>query len=137
MQASVGEQDGWPVYFGTIMDISARKQLELEREATYNSLPGGIAKIVIDDQFTLEEENNTFYRMLGMSEQDFKDGYLCHVYEEDRAELEATVREQVEKKKSIFVEYRIPDATGEIFMGSRRSEDELAGKAGIRFTLRL
>lgn len=115
MQAScVGEQDGWPVYFGTIMDISARKQLELEREATYNSLPGGIAKIVIDDQFTLEEANNTFYRMLGMSEQDFKDGYLCHVYEEDRAELEATVREQVEKKKSIFVEYRIPDATGEI-----------------------
>ncbi len=115
MQAAcIGEQDGWPVYFGTLMDVTAQKQLEREREATYNSLPGGIVKILLDDCFSLEEANKTFYEMLEMGENDFGKGYLSHVEKEDRLKTERTIRRQVEEGKPISVEYRIRNKSGDL-----------------------
>ncbi|MBC5647417.1 PAS domain-containing protein [Christensenella sp. NSJ-35] len=107
----IGEQDGWPVYFGTILDITKRKQMEIEREVTYNSMPGGVAKIVIDEDMTIQEANGTFYDMLGTTPEQCGN-WISLVYPEDRDNIRVLLREQVEKDCSIFTEYRMKRTDG-------------------------
>lgn len=106
----IGEQNGWPVYFGTVLDITEKKQLEIEREATYNSMPGGIAKILIDENLTIWEANDTFYNMLGMKAAGCG-SYLALIYPEDRENVLLLLRGR-EKQCSNFVEYRMRRADG-------------------------
>ena len=108
IQAScIGEQDGCPVYFGTIVDITQKVQMELEYEVTYNSLPGGITKVVVDESLTLVSANPAFYQMLGMSAEEFGGECKSHIYEPDRTMVEKTLCSQISHDIPIYIEFRM------------------------------
>lgn len=112
--ACIGEQAGWPIYFTLIVDITSHKQLELDREATYDSLPGGIAKVAIDDDFTLVEANETLFELCQLSPDDFADGYLPLIHEADRKRVASSVRAQAKHDLPVKLEYRLKTKTGKL-----------------------
>jgi PAS domain S-box-containing protein len=113
VQAScIGEQNGWPVYFGTIVDITKKVQMELEYEVTYNSLPGGITKLILNDTISLVSANPAFYHMLGIREEEYGGEFLSYIDERDRNVVKNTMHSQLSHDIPILIEFRMHHRDG-------------------------
>ncbi len=107
----IGEQAGYPIYYGILLDTSERKRLEMEHQATFNSLPGGAAKIVLDDRLTILEANNYFFEMFGKKA---GAGFFSSIYSIDRKIAQREFDKMIEQHTRFKMELRMLDAQEEI-----------------------
>ncbi len=115
-QAScVGEKGGCPIYFGTAVDVTERRQLERDREATYDSLPGGIAKFALAGELPLLETNRAFHTLLGLPADAVGRGLLTLVLPEEREALRQTLETQHRQGLPLRAECRVEREGGHPF----------------------
>lgn len=75
--------DGVPVIQAAYSDVTELQRVERERDSTYDSIPGGVAKVLIGTQLSLLEANDNFFQMLGTDRTAYK-GTLSAVAPADR-----------------------------------------------------
>ncbi len=107
----IGEQSGYPVYYGILLDTSERKRLEIEQKATFNSLPGGVAKIRLDDRLTILEVNDYFFEMFGKTT---GAGFFSSIYSIDRKIAQREFDKMIQQHSRFKMELRMLDAREEI-----------------------
>lgn len=107
----LGERDHHVVYHGIVIDITEKKLLELEHQATFQNLPGGIAKVLLDDRLTLIEANPTYYQIMGYPVNSHLSILDC-VYQNDREFFISQIKKQLGTHFSL--EHRIQHITGKV-----------------------
>lgn len=101
-----------------VRDIHVRRQMEqqlaIQLNATYQSIPGGVAIIRMDERMGIVNASLGFYEMMGKSEADYDGTYLEHILEEDRLLVQKRM-EAVTGLGALFdVVYREADQNREI-----------------------
>lgn len=107
----IGEQLGYPVYYGILLDTSEKKRLEIEQKNTFNSLPGGVAKIRLDDRLTILEANEYFIKMFG---KESGAGFFSSIYSIDRKIAQREFDRMIQQHNQFKMELRMLDAREEI-----------------------
>ena len=78
-----------------IRDINKRKQMErqlaIQLNATYQSIPGGVAIIQMDERMSIINASQSFYDMMGKATGNYENGYLEHIVYEDRMNVRRKV----------------------------------------------
>lgn len=101
-----------------LRDINTRRSLQEQMRhnlaATYKAIPGGVCTVMLDKKMTIISANAEFYKMLGKKEEDYADGYLAQIYEEDQPYVSEYINEIRKTKETIDITYRLRDADGEI-----------------------
>lgn len=105
---------GGAVLNSFITDVTDRKQAELDREATYNNLPGGVVKFLADADYTIVEANDSYYRMIGIEPGKRLEIPCQSIYEADKAELRKTLDRQVAEGAPVKLEYQYSRTKGEL-----------------------
>ena len=101
----INDMDGVPVIQAAYSDITEIQRIERERDSTYDSIPGGVAKILIGTQLSLLEANDNFFQMLGTTRTEHK-GIFSAVVPADRGPLVAAFTEAAETEEPVDIEYR-------------------------------
>ncbi|MEG0094140.1 MAG: diguanylate cyclase [Erysipelotrichaceae bacterium] len=88
------------------------KHETIERDELINAIPGGVAKIVINDTFDIKLASNGFYKLGGYESREFQDKVIrgtgiSMVYPDDIPTVYATVVRQIRENLPIHVEFRI------------------------------
>lgn len=117
-------QDGCPVFHGIFVDLTeqkkAQKNLErtnLELKQLTDSIPGGVATVLLDDTLALSYANDALYRFLRISPENGRQKQLHLsriVHPEDLPGLQKLLREQVSRNEMAHMEYRIRTVNGEL-----------------------
>ncbi|MEG0842246.1 MAG: diguanylate cyclase [Erysipelotrichaceae bacterium] len=109
------------------------KKETMERDELINAIPGGVAKIVINDNFDIKLASDGFYKLGGYSSRDFQGEHgrgngIHMVYPDDIPNVYATVIKQIKENKPICVEFRVRKKDGSIAWlsghGSRIIEED-------------
>lgn len=115
-----------------IRDINKRKQMErqlaMQLNATYQSVPGGVVIIQMDENMGIVNASQSFYDMMGKSEEDYDKGYLEHILEDDRMGVLQKVGAMTQLGAPFDIVYRELDARHKIHWvqakGTRISEED-------------
>ncbi len=96
-----------------IEDITEKKLKELEIEASFNSLPGGMLRFLLDDPMTVLSVNKTYDEMLGQTDSSRKTSLQECMFPEDFVPLRGIMRQQHEHngKLSGTFRYSRPDGS--------------------------
>lgn len=107
-------------------DITAEKkakadalQMQYEMDMLVDMIPGGVAKIAVNQDLNILLASDTFYEMTGYTKEEcigspfYGKGSLL-IFPEDRSMVVTTVQRQIENDESIYVEYRIVKKDGSI-----------------------
>lgn len=108
-----------------IVDITEIKELKNEfntkaygLKILTNSIPGGVASICYDDNFTVLYANDEFYKMGGYTKDEFETIFLndaIHfIYLDDRLKLAKTIGIQISTGNEVNAEFRIVRKNGSI-----------------------
>lgn len=107
-----------------VRNIDKRKQMErqlaIQLNATYQSIPGGVVIMRMDERMSILNASQSFYDMMGKTVEDYDGGYLEHILFDDResvqyklhritgmgAPFDIVYREQDSKKQIHWVQAR-------------------------------
>ena len=101
----INNMDGVPVIQAAYSDVTELQCVERERDSTYDSNPGGVAKVLIGTQLSLLEANDNFFQMLGTDRTAYK-GTLSAVAPADRGAIVTAFMEAAETDAPVDIEYR-------------------------------
>ena len=101
----INNMDGVPVIQAAYSDVTELQRVERERDSTYDSIPGGVAKVLIGTQLSLLEANDNFFQMLGTDRTAYK-GTLGAVAPADRGAIVTAFMEAAETDAPVDIEYR-------------------------------
>ena len=101
----INNMDGVPVIQAAYSDVTELQRVERERDSTYDSIPGGVAKVLIGTQLSLLEANDNFFQMLGTDRTAYK-GTLSAVAPADRGAIVTAFMEADETDAPVDIEYR-------------------------------
>ena len=101
----INNMDGVPVIQAAYSDVTELQRVERERDSTYDSIPGGVAKVLIGTQLSLLEANDNFFQMLGTDRTAYK-GTLSAVAPVDRGAIVTAFMEAAETDAPVDIEYR-------------------------------
>lgn len=101
----INNMDGVPVIQAAYSDVTELQRVERERDSTYDSIPGGVAKVLIGTQLSLLEANDNFFQMLGTDRTAYK-GTLSAVAPADRGAIVTAFMEAAETDAPVDIEYR-------------------------------
>ena len=101
----ISNMDGVPVIQAAYSDVTELQRVERERDSTYDSIPGGVAKVLIGTQLSLLEANDNFFQMLGTDRTAYK-GTLSAVAPADRGAIVTAFMEAAETDAPVDIEYR-------------------------------
>lgn len=101
----INNMDGVPVIQAAYSDVTELQRIERERDSTYDSIPGGVAKVLIGTQLSLLEANDNFFQMLGTDRTAYK-GTLSAVAPADRGAIVTAFMEAAETDAPVDIEYR-------------------------------
>ena len=101
----INNMDGVPVIQAAYSDVTELQRVERERDSTYDSIPGGVAKVLIGTQLSLLEANDNFFQMLGTDRTAYK-GPLSAVAPADRGAIVTAFMEAAETDAPVDIEYR-------------------------------
>lgn len=101
----INNMDGVPVIQAAYSDVTELQRVERERDSTYDSIPGGVAKILIGTQLSLIEANDNFFQMLGTDRAAYR-GALTAVAPADRSAIVTAFMEAAETDAPVDIEYR-------------------------------
>ena len=109
---------GKDVLQAVLTDITDLERARRERNAAYENIPGGVAKIIAGRETRLVEANDNFYRMTGTAPEAWRRGRLDPVPPGDRALLRATMREKAANGSPADIEFRClgPKGKGVIWL---------------------
>ena len=96
--------DGVPVIQAAYSDVTGFSASSRERDSTYDSIPGGVAKSYQDTAFLLEANDN-FFQMLGTDRTTYK-GTLSAVAPGSRRNRNPRSWEAAETDTPVDIEYR-------------------------------
>lgn len=105
---------------GEFQKASAALQKDaLERDALINAVPGGVAKVSVQDDFKILMASAGFYKLIGYTPLEFRQPPLearsgALILPEDRPKVRETVRLQLAENRPIQAEYRIRRKDGSI-----------------------
>lgn len=99
-----------------VRDINIRKQMEqqlaIQLNATYQSIPGGVVILKLDDRLTIVNASGSFYDMMGKTKKDYEGGYLGHILQEDRQLVQKRINMVRVEGKPFDIVYREMDSAG-------------------------
>ena len=101
----INNMDGVPVIQAAYSDVTELQRVERERDSTYDSITGGVAKVLIGTQLSLLEANDNFFQMLGTDRTAYK-GTLSAVAPADRGAIVTAFMEAAETDAPVDIEYR-------------------------------
>ena len=101
----INNMDGVPVIQAAYSDVTELQRVERERDSTYDSIPGGVAKVLIGTQLSLLEANDNFFQMLGTDRTAYKET-LSAVAPADRGAIVTAFMEAAETDAPVDIEYR-------------------------------
>ena len=101
----INNMDGVPDIQAAYSDVTELQRVERERDSTYDSIPGGVAKVLIGTQLSLLEANDNFFQMLGTDRTAYK-GTLSAVAPADRGAIVTAFMEAAETDAPVDIEYR-------------------------------
>ena len=101
----INNMDGVPVIQAAYSDVTELQRVERECDSTYDSIPGGVAKVLIGTQLSLLEANDNFFQMLGTDRTAYK-GTLSAVAPADRGAIVTAFMEAAETDAPVDIEYR-------------------------------
>ena len=101
----INNMDGVPVIQAAYSDVTELQRVERERDSTYDSIPGGVAKVLIGTQLSLLEANDNFFQMLGTDRTAYK-RTLSAVAPADRGAIVTAFMEAAETDAPVDIEYR-------------------------------
>ena len=101
----INNMDGVPIIQAAYSDVTELQRVERERDSTYDSIPGGVAKVLIGTQLSLLEANDNFFQMLGTDRTAYK-GTLSAVAPADRGAIVTAFMEAAETDAPVDIEYR-------------------------------
>ena len=101
----INNMDGVPVIQAAYSDVTELQRVERERDSTYDSIPGGVAKVLIGTQLSLLEANDNFFQMLGTDRTAYK-GTLSAVAPADRGAIVTAFMEAAETDAPVDIKYR-------------------------------
>ena len=101
----INNMDGVPVIQAAYSDVTELQRVERERDSTYDSIPGCVAKVLIGTQLSLLEANDNFFQMLGTDRTAYK-GTLSAVAPADRGAIVTAFMEAAETDAPVDIEYR-------------------------------
>ena len=101
----IEDMDGVPVIQAAYSDITELQRVERERQSTYASIPGGVAKYLVGTRITLLEANDNYFQMVGGSRRaDWIP--LESVFPSDRQRYLAAFLEAASTAAPVDTEYR-------------------------------
>lgn len=101
----INNMDGVPVIQAAYSDITELQRVERERDSTYDSIPGGVAKLLIGTQLSLLEANDNFFQMLGTTQAQYK-GTFSTAAPAERGAILAAFMEAAQTEGPVDIEYR-------------------------------
>ncbi len=117
-----------------VRDIHRRKQMEwqlaAQLNATYQSIPGGVAVVQLDHRLSIINASEAFYDMMGKTEEDYENGYLAHIERSDRQSVLARIREVKRTNGFIDIVYREADSQKNIHWVQARGQ-KISNEAGV------
>ena len=97
-----------------VRDIHVRKQMQqqlaIQLNATYQSIPGGVAVMRMDEQLSLVNASDGFYEMMHKTREDYGEGYLSHIFREDRKQVKKRIRALANLGEPFDIIYREADS---------------------------
>lgn len=104
----VVNSEGTPVLQLAIMDVTEVDKTVQERNTTYDNIPGGVAKFMIDDKLSIVEANDNFYKMFGIvsHKSGGKENGLACIHYDDVDMVRRVVAQCSLTNKIIDLEYR-------------------------------
>lgn len=104
----VVNSEGTPVLQLAIIDVTEVDKTVQERNTTYDNIPGGVAKFMIDDKLTIVEANDNFYKMFGIvkHKNGGKENGLACIHYDDVDMVRRVMTQCSLTNKIIDVEYR-------------------------------
>ncbi len=97
-----------------VRDIHIRKQMQqqlaIQLNATYRSIPGGVAVIRMDGQMSLVNASDGFYEMMQKTREDYEGGYLNHILKEDRRLVKKRMKMLTNLGEPFDIVYREADS---------------------------
>ena len=114
-------QGGRPVFQGVFVDLTEQKKTQQNLERTNrelrqltDSIPGGVAAVLLDEELTLLYANDRFFNLIGCSDND--SGNNCQlgisVHPDDLCGLQKLLRERIIRNEMAHTECRIRLADG-------------------------
>lgn len=103
-----------------LQEASTALQKEtLERDALINAIPGGVAKVAVDDEFRILLASEGFYKLTGYTRNEYhaapiEGKGIRLILEEDIPELTQSINQQMKEGSPISVQYRIRKKDGGI-----------------------
>lgn len=130
-------EPGSMVYYCSCLDISGSKRhlqdvynAKRELDLIANSIPGGVIKVRLND-FKILYANDGFFRLAGYSRSEysmqFHNDTSKLVYPEDLDMVTSLIRQAIENRGPLAVEYRIMAKSGEIrwsYINGTRIDDD-------------
>lgn len=103
-----------------LQEASTALQKEtLERDALINAIPGGVAKVAVDDDFRILLASEGFYKLTGYTRNEYHSAPIEGkgirlILEEDIPDLTFSIKQQMNEGSPISVQYRIRKKDGGI-----------------------
>lgn len=96
----------------TLFDITKRLEAaKFELQLLNNSIPGGVSTMRYENGLVIEYANDSLYRMMNMTREDFYERYRNHyeavMYDEDWQKLQKLIDRSIQSKKTVQLEYRV------------------------------
>lgn len=124
LTAKRDEEPGSMIYYCSCLDISGSKRhlqdvynAKRELDLIANSIPGGVLKVRLND-FKILYANDGFFRLAGYSRSEYSMQFHNDtselVYPEDLEMVSRTIRQAIENRGPLAMEYRIMAKSGEI-----------------------
>lgn len=102
----VPDMDGTLILQAVYSDVTSMQRLQQEQNATYENIPGGVVKYLVDKRVRLVEANEHYYRLMGTTKETFHSQALDSVLPEDRASMYATFLEKAAALEPVDLEFR-------------------------------
>lgn len=135
-----GQERGKPgsmIYYCSCLDISGSKRhlqdvynAKRELDLIANSIPGGVIKVRLND-FKIMYANDGFFRLAGYSRSEYSMQFHNDtselVYPEDMDMVSRVIRQAIENRGPLAMEYRIMAKSGEIrwsYINGTRIDDD-------------
>lgn len=102
----ISDMDGTLILQAVYLDVTAMQRLQQEQNATYENIPGGVVKYLVDKRVTLMEANEHYYTLIGTTKEAFHNQALDSVFPEDRGVMYTTFLKKAASLEPVDLEFR-------------------------------
>lgn len=103
----VEENDGKMYVYATVMNMSNEEMTRLERDMTYENIPGGAMTVLVTDHnFHIIEASNQYFDMVGAKREEYLGSSGIYTFKQDLPGLRSHIIQRAKSHKPIDYEFR-------------------------------